>query len=83
MPAATGTWVLFSVQQQPAHSAVHEPGRQRVPLALSHVSVARQLLHDRLVHRVAARGAARRLQVSLRVRRLRHRPLEGRSRPCS
>ena len=42
--------------QQPSLRARHVPGERRVPSEASHVSVFGQLLHDRLVQRVAAGG---------------------------
>jgi hypothetical protein len=48
----------YFVPRELAHGAVHVPRRRRVPRAPSEVPVARQLLHDRLVQRVAVRRAA-------------------------
>ena len=43
--------------REPAHRARDVADRRGVPRTLSHVPVAHQLLHDRLVQRVARRGA--------------------------
>jgi len=72
--AAASCWLL---QQQPTHCALHEPGGQRVPLSLSNVPVAGQLLHHRLVHRVAQRGTSQRLQDRLPDGGLRHQRAQG------
>ena len=53
--------------REPAHRAVHVAHRRRLPRALPHVPVADQLLHDRLVRRVAQGRAALRGAALLRA----------------
>jgi len=65
------------LQQQPAHRALHESSRSGVSISLSYVSVARELLHYRLVHRVAEGSLAECVQNGLRTGRLWTGRLEG------
>eukprot|EP00959_Pyramimonas_sp_CCMP1952_P399606 8372575-Pyramimonas_sp.AAC.1 len=52
-----------AVPREPARGVVHLPRGRRVAHLLTHVPLFGQLLHDRLVRGLAARGAPERRQV--------------------